>query len=98
MPLTTQRRNTAYLNGGNSRSGREDRALGGQALQPWTELAIDLGGSVEPCFRPDALSGLCLRLHERSSAAATKRKDRTAPRLNDLCGLTVELSGAAAAV
>jgi hypothetical protein len=98
MPPTTQRRNTAYLNRADWRFGGEDRALHAQAPRHWTGLAIDLGGSVELRFRPDELSGLCLWLRRPLGAATTKGEDRTALRLDDLCVLTVELSGAAAAV
>jgi len=40
MPLTTQRRNTAYLNRGISRFGRLDRDLDGQALMPRPDLRL----------------------------------------------------------
>jgi hypothetical protein len=52
MPLTTQRRNTAYLNRPDSRFGQLDREPDGQALSTWTGLAIDLGGSLKQRCRP----------------------------------------------
>jgi hypothetical protein len=59
MPPATQRRNTAYLNRPISRTGQLDRELEDQAPRPQTGLAIDLGDSIDPHFRPDD-PGRCL--------------------------------------
>jgi hypothetical protein len=88
MPPATQRRNTAYLNPPNERPA---------AL---TGLGIDLDGSVEQRFRlSDLVGGIYARLR-RSGAAEPKRLGLRPARnyKKDLCGLTVELSGAHADV
>ena len=98
MPPTPQRRNTAYLNRADWRFGGEDRALDAQLPRHWPGLVLYLGGSVKRRIRPDELSGLCLWLRRPLGAATTKGEDHTAVRLDDLCVLTAELSGAHADV
>jgi hypothetical protein len=63
MPPPTQRRNTAYLNPLIERPAA------------WTGLAIDLGGSVNFCFRPADLAGGFDVAPRHLSAAAAKRWD-----------------------
>ena len=64
----------------------------------WTGLAIDLGGSLEQRVRPGELCAAYLdELRTRMRRLIEERR-HTALRLRDLCVLTVELSGAAAAV
>ena len=60
MPLTTQRRNTAYLNPLNERPAA------------WMGLAVYLAGSLEPRFRPDHLAGKVGARPLRLGAAVTK--------------------------
>ena len=63
MPPPTQRRNTAYLNRQNSRTGQLDRGMKDQATDSLTGLAIDLEGSVDWRLRPDALRAPYLDEH-----------------------------------
>jgi len=61
MPPLTQRRNFAYLN----------RLIARPTAS--TGLAIDLGGSVERCFRPDDLDRMSVRY--RDAWAPRQRRD-----------------------
>jgi hypothetical protein len=88
MPSVTQRRNRAYLNPLIERPAA------------WTGLAIDLDGSLERRFRPAGFAGrICVQLKLLSAAEPKGWSLRSARNYRrDLCGLTVELSGAHADV
>ena len=65
----------------------------------WTGLAIDLGGSFNRGVRPT--NGWAAYLDELLASIAARDRRRQKPhlfRLDDLCVLTVELSGARAGV
>ena len=102
MPPLTQRRNAAYLNRPIPRFGALDRDPEAQALRTWTGLAVYLGGSVERRLRPTDLGAAYLDrlLHliapRRRSGSLWRNVVPICP--NDLCVLTVELSGARADV
>ena len=98
MPLTTQRRNTAYLNRQISRLGQLDREIEGQALSPGRDLRLISGARSSSA--PDSPAVVLPTWTNRAPCLRRlDRRDRGSRSLSlDLCVLTVELSGAHAGV
>jgi hypothetical protein len=94
MPTPPQRRNAAYLNRRISRTGQLDRDLDGQALMPEPDLRFDLGGSVERRVRPGDLGAAYLDGLLHSMRRLIEGATTLPSGFEDLCVLTVELSGA----
>jgi hypothetical protein len=101
MPPLTQRRNAAYLNRSISRFGWLDRELEGWALLPGPDLRLISGARSSSASDPTALALPTWTNCFLDCAAEPKEKflENISPSFsNDLCVLTVELSGARADV